>query len=158
MSIVRFGRYIPTSLREWDRVFEQLNQVIRLNETGVEITADNLPPQDASYVTLSNNASLTNDRVLTGATGEVTVTDYGAGDRAVIGLPDTVAEGSYTNVTVDAKGRVTAGTLIIYQGSGNPEGAVVAPIGSLYLNLLGGATTTLYVKTSGSGASGWTVK
>lgn len=43
-------------------------------------------------------------------------------------------------------------------GTGSPEGVVTAPIGSLYSNLSGGASTTLYVKTSGSGNTGWTAK
>jgi hypothetical protein len=46
----------------------------------------------------------------------------------------------------------------ISTGSGSPEGNVTAPIGSLYTNTTGGASTTLYVKTSGSGNTGWTAK
>lgn len=45
-----------------------------------------------------------------------------------------------------------------YRGTGTPEGAVTAPIGSLYINATGGASTTLYVKTSGTGNTGWTAK
>jgi hypothetical protein len=43
----------------------------------------------------------------------------------------------------------------IQTGSGAPSGADGAPIGSLYLNTAGGASTTLYVKT---GASTYTAK
>lgn len=43
-------------------------------------------------------------------------------------------------------------------GVGSPEGVVTAPIGSLYSNTSGGASTTLYVKTSGTGNTGWTAK
>ena len=44
-------------------------------------------------------------------------------------------------------------------GTGSPEGVVTGNIGDLYLNLSGGASTTLYVKTSSSGTStGWTAK
>ncbi len=43
-------------------------------------------------------------------------------------------------------------------GSGSPEGVVTASIGSLYSNTAGGASTTLYVKTSGSSNTGWTAK
>lgn len=46
----------------------------------------------------------------------------------------------------------------IYQGSGTPEAAVVADIGSLYMRLDGGAVTSLYVKESGTGATGWVAK
>lgn len=46
----------------------------------------------------------------------------------------------------------------ILTGSGSPESVVTAPIGSLYLNTAGGVSTTLYVKTSGAGNTGWTAK
>lgn len=45
-----------------------------------------------------------------------------------------------------------------YSGSGTPEGAVTGPVGSLFTRTDGGATTTLYVKTSGVGNTGWTAK
>lgn len=43
-------------------------------------------------------------------------------------------------------------------GSGTPEGNVTAPIGSLYSRSDGGAGTSLYVKESGSGNTGWAAK
>ncbi len=42
--------------------------------------------------------------------------------------------------------------------TGTPEGAVTAPVGSLALRTDGGASTTLYVKQSGTGATGWIAK
>ena len=60
MAVIRFGRFIPTTLREWERILEPLNKVIAVDENGsATVTADNLPPQDAQYLTLSNNATLT---------------------------------------------------------------------------------------------------
>ncbi len=46
----------------------------------------------------------------------------------------------------------------VLRGLGTPEGAVTAPVGTLFLRTDGGATTTLYVKTSGTGNTGWTAK
>ena len=46
----------------------------------------------------------------------------------------------------------------IFNGSGSPEGAVSANAGSLYLNRDGGANTTLYIKESGAGNTGWIAK
>jgi hypothetical protein len=46
----------------------------------------------------------------------------------------------------------------IYAGAGSPEGVVTASSGSLYLNTSGGAGTTLYVKQSGTGNTGWVAK
>jgi|GEM_PF-5694671 len=43
-------------------------------------------------------------------------------------------------------------------GVGTPEGAVTAPIGSLYTRTDGGAATTLYVKETGAGNTGWVAK
>lgn len=40
-------------------------------------------------------------------------------------------------------------------GSGSPEGAVSALVGSTYRRSDGGAGTTLYTKTNGSGTTGW---
>jgi hypothetical protein len=43
-------------------------------------------------------------------------------------------------------------------GAGSPEGVITAGPGSLYLNTSGGAGTTLYVKESGVGNTGWVGK
>jgi len=43
-------------------------------------------------------------------------------------------------------------------GTGDPESVVTAPQGSLFSRTDGGASTTLYVKTSGAGNTGWTAK
>lgn len=45
-----------------------------------------------------------------------------------------------------------------FWGTGTPEAAVTAPVGSIYLRLNGGAGTTLYVKESGAGNVGWVGK
>lgn len=50
-----------------------------------------------------------------------------------------------------------SGTVWI-DGTGSPEGVRSAPRGSLYSRLDGGAGTTLYVKESGSGNTGWVGK
>lgn len=50
------------------------------------------------------------------------------------------------------------GTCRILSGAGTPETYVTAPIGSLYLRTDGSTSTTLYVKTSGTGNTGWTAK
>ncbi len=49
-------------------------------------------------------------------------------------------------------------TVRVYKGYGSPENNVAASVGSLYQRLDGSTTTTLYVKTSGTGATGWTAK
>jgi len=53
---------------------------------------------------------------------------------------------------------VWVGGLRITAGSGSPEGVTTAPIGSLYMRSDGGASTSLYVKESGTGNTGWVAK
>jgi hypothetical protein len=50
------------------------------------------------------------------------------------------------------------GDAIITSGSGSPEGVVTAVVGSMYTDTSGGAGTTLYVKESGTGNTGWAAK
>lgn len=50
------------------------------------------------------------------------------------------------------------GSIKILTGTGTPESAVSASVGSLYLRTDGGAGTTLYVKESGTGNTGWVAK
>lgn len=47
---------------------------------------------------------------------------------------------------------------LIKSGTGSPEGAVTGPVGTLYLRTDGGTDTTLYVKETGSGNTGWAAK
>lgn len=54
-------------------------------------------------------------------------------------------------VTLDA-------TCKILTGAGTPEGAVTAGVCSIFLRTDGGAATTLYVKESGAGNTGWVAK
>ncbi len=46
----------------------------------------------------------------------------------------------------------------IYAGSGTPEGSQSAVVGSIYMRTDGGASTSFYVKESGSDATGWVAK
>ena len=46
----------------------------------------------------------------------------------------------------------------ILSGTGTPEGAVTAAIGSMYLRADGGAGTSMYIKESGTGNTGWAAK
>lgn len=46
----------------------------------------------------------------------------------------------------------------LHTGAGSPEGVITAPIGSVYLNTTGSTSTSLWVKTSGTGNTGWTGK
>jgi hypothetical protein len=47
---------------------------------------------------------------------------------------------------------------VVLRGSGTPEGAVTAPVGVMYQRTDGGAGTSLYIKESGTGNTGWVGK
>jgi hypothetical protein len=64
---------------------------------------------------------------------------------------DGVAATGVAQITLGIGTKVSA-------GSGSPSGVVVGNPGDLYLNLLGGALNTLWVKESGTDASGWAAK
>lgn len=52
----------------------------------------------------------------------------------------------------------TTATVFFGSGAGSPEGSVTAPVGSVYTRTDGGAGTTLYVKETGTGNTGWAAK
>jgi hypothetical protein len=47
-------------------------------------------PVDPSYITLGTNGTLTNERVLTGTSNQITVTDGGAGAAVTLSLPQAI--------------------------------------------------------------------
>lgn len=69
-----------------------------------------------------------------------------------------LSSGAYIGWTNGAT--ATTGTVeqTISRGAGSPEGVKVAPVGSLYLRTDGGTGTTLYIKESGTGNTGWAAK
>lgn len=68
-------------------------------------------------------------------------------------------EGCYDRLTRKATNdNFTAIAAVHFSGAGTPEGAVVAAIGSIYSRTDGGANTSLYVKESGVGNTGWVAK
>jgi hypothetical protein len=93
------------------------------------------------------------------------------GDNRALTLSVTNASGGVIaafNDSSGASGQITSGgggaryfttpTVFLGSGNGSPEGAIAAPIGSLWTRLDGGAGTTLYVKESGTGNTGWVAK
>jgi len=50
------------------------------------------------------------------------------------------------------------GGTTIYVGTGTPENNQEGSVGDLFLRTDGGASTTLYVKESGTGDTGWAAK
>jgi hypothetical protein len=69
--------------------------------------------------------------------------------------PIRVSELAADEVVTD---KIILGTVMWTSGTGTPEGNVVANVGSLYTRRDGGVSTTLYVKQSGTGNTGWAAK
>lgn len=55
-------------------------------------------------------------------------------------------------------GTTSANGVKVRSGAGSPEGVLAAPVGSMWLRTDGGAATTLYIKESGTTATGWVAK
>jgi hypothetical protein len=90
--------------------------------------------------------------IIGGAQTQVGYTDLGAGTRVM---------DRYQGASVDAlkmRSREGAATATILAGSGDPNGSVSAPAGSVYLRTDGAAGTSFYVKESGTGKTGWMAK
>jgi hypothetical protein len=61
------------------------------------------------------------------------------------------------NVYIDLKNS-SSNFARIFAGTGSPESSVSATVGSIFLRTDGGTGTTLYVKESGTGTTGWVAK
>lgn len=97
-------------------------------------------PLSSTYVVVSNDSALTNERRLQTAIGQLSLTDSGANSDLTIGLfPVLAASASYTNanISVDVYGRIISAS----NGTGG-SGAVYAPTTSQYLLLATDAVLT----------------
>jgi hypothetical protein len=111
--------------------------------------------RDASQVLAQRNGT-------NAQTFRVYETDSGANDEYL-----EISAASGTNlIRPQATGTGTASVVryhtttavFITSGAGSPESVVTAPVGSMYTDTTGGAGTTLYVKESGTGSTGWVAK
>lgn len=108
---------------------------------------------------LNIQTSLAQGSKASGAIQFRNTTDLDATDKALavlIGAGIVFAIGG-TNYRLYLNG-VGASHGEVMAGFGTPEAAVTAPVGSLYLRADGGAVTTLYIKESGTGNTGWVAK
>lgn len=67
-----------------------------------------------------------------------------------------IVDESLRQVNLPAASAGAAGP--VRSGTGTPESVVTAPVGTLFTRTDGGAGTTLYVKESGTGNTGWVGK
>jgi hypothetical protein len=94
-------------------------------------------------------------REVSGVTYTSDLSVSASGEAQVVRFVDGSVNGAFR---IEGTGRYNFDNTKLYIGAGAPEGVIVAPVGSLYLRTDGGTSTTLYVKTSGTGNTGWTAK
>lgn len=81
---------------------------------------------------------------------------YATNGTLTVSALSSIGTATANNATVT--NTLTVKTSTITTGTGSPNTVVTAPIGSLFLRSDGGAATTLYVKESGAGNTGWVAK
>jgi len=114
-----------------------------------------------SNTTGDNNTASGRDTLFSNTTG---YNNTASGSRAL--YSNTTGENNtalgYNSQAVSATANnqiaIRAGDTKWYSSAGSPEGVVTAGVGSMYTNSTGGAGTTLYVKESGTGNTGWVAK
>jgi hypothetical protein len=137
-----------TVLEIFNDLYEEINTLettLSASIAGAAFSASNIP-----IVDLGTGYDATN---VQDALEEI-VADVAAFDGTYV----PISGGTMTGNLNLAGYRLLFSTAFISAGSGTPEGALTAPIGSLFLRLNGGANTTLYVKESGTGNTGWVAK
>ena len=105
----------------------------------------------AGYITIGDNGA---GLLFNGTQTRIQPEDGGgATDNEIdLGSPSTQFK------DIHMAGTLYLGGLEWLTGSGSPEGVVTAPVGSMYTRSDGGTSTTLYVKESGTGNTGWVAK
>jgi len=90
-------------------------------------------------------------------------TTAGAAGGSINTIANGNRAGGYINTSAGASAAggsidISNSGIIIKTGTGSPETVVTAVVGSLFLRTDGGANTTLYIKESGTGNTGWIAK
>jgi hypothetical protein len=141
------GGTMPTSTK----IIDAVTNITSVPTSGAGLTLPQALP--GQVLVLTNNG--VNDARIFAAGGSTINGSAGTTGIMLAKLTTGIFVAVATNTWIQLN---TTGTPGILTGSGAPEGVVSATIGTLYTNTLGGANTTLYVKTSGSGNTGWTAK
>lgn len=170
-SLTEAARYYNSGQVRAKTVYEQFQDVythIDLKVDTVQEQIDNVSLA-ASDIPISDAGAVYSSSTVEGALQEVmnlvarTGTDHGSllglsDDDHTQYLPRTGVRTMTGTLQMGGQSILMTANVLWRTGTGSPEGVVTADMGSLYTNLSGGASTTLYVKTSGSGNTGWTAK
>lgn len=138
---------------------------VQITSCHIEGAVDAVHYSGSSYGTVigltgpSVSGNVTNMVHLGGGSKDVCVLSLSR-DTATYTLVDDYTGGKFTDAFIRCYTpyEVIVGRCRILSNSGSPEGVVTGLVGSLFLRSDGGAGTTLYVKQSGSGKTGWVAK
>ena len=83
----------------------------------VTLATAGIATNDLSYITMSAEASLTNERRLLGTTNQVVVTDNGAGTSVTLSLPQNIHTGATPQFVSVLLSGITAGSIPFANGS-----------------------------------------
>lgn len=98
-------------------------------------------PLDATYVVISLNGTLTNERVITGTTNQINITDGGAGGNVTLATPQNIHTGASPTFTGLTLTGLTANSFI-FSGAGGLMSSTAAPTnGQLLIGSTGLAPT-----------------
>jgi hypothetical protein len=137
-SLVRFGIRLSTSNTQ-----EQFEGVaIHGNNVSIDMPGATVPPVGIGFPHDPVHGGA--DRWLSGLI---------VSDNLLGTLHTKIDRDSVTVPFVPIAGNI--GDCTIFEGAGSPEGVVRAAIGSLFLRKDAGINTALYVKQSGTAATGW---
>jgi hypothetical protein len=147
-----------------------------MNINACRFDDNSLSTDDSGVIhTTSNTKLLLNSTVVSNTTTTATgrssaLSVAGATDSVILmnntldaptgtGTPLDVVDFAFRTTELGADGlSLPGGETIQRSGAGTPEGSVTAKVGSLFVRTDGGAGTTLYIKESGTGNTGWTAK
>ncbi len=121
-------------------------------------------PTDAKYVTLATNATLSQERVLTGTANQITITDNGAGGTAVVSIPNSptlpgTTTGTFSgNLTGNVTGNVSgsAGSFtgsLVGDVTGTQGATIVSTVGAVTAANVAAGATAANAATSANTAS-----
>lgn len=119
-------------------------------------------PNGNGIVVLYNSAANDFNRIQLGGSTNLFPSLKRVSDSIEIRLADDSASANLSAGIISSNsGRInmsSSGTFAIRSGAGSPEGVITATPGSLYMRTDGDAVTSLYVKGTGTGNTGWVAK
>ena len=129
----------------------------KVDKTGDTITGDLSIQKNAPSIKLKHFAtgsSINTPIIASNNDGDI----WRIGGASGSGHLSVVTYVANSHVSFSSPAGIQINGVQILTGNGSPEGFATALLGSLYLRKDGGASTTLYVKQSGTGNTGWVAK